>query len=785
MAQCSTAPSALASTALSTTSAQVSFTGGSGTSWEIQYGPIGFTLGTGTVQNTSSTTATITLTENLVYDFYVRGNCGSGNFSTWTGPVNMYPVVTDCDDFDEYAIGGPSAQSALITNWGTTNGGLGTISTEQASSGNNSLKAYTSGNGTFTDVVAKFEQPYTSGIHNLSFDIFVASGHGGYYNILHNYVDGVSNTDWAIEVKMDSNGVADPDFADNYNYVVGSWNTLEHIIDLDNDTAFIIVNGAFTDAGWVFSVDNGAYAYQFNAVDFYVEMTSSGTASGQPTGHAGLEYFDNICVTPAPVNDVGIADILVPSGSICGDSSYMIPVVVSNFAMNNQDSFDIDVVISGSISASFNLFYTEVIKPGQSDTLFFGPINTLAGGTVTIGASTDLIGDTDLSNDEIILSGITFLPGVSVQLGPEDTSYCSNETFSMLLDAQNTSATYLWNDNTTASSKTVTTAGTYAVTVTHSNGCTASDDITVTEFTAPIVNLGSDLGDCIGENVSFFLNAGNAGQDILWSTGATTQYIYATSFGPYSVTVTSINGCVDSDDIEIVEYPLPEIGFGTVEACVGDTVMLDAGNPGATYVWSVPNQFGQTYFPSKTGNYSVTVTDTNGCVNKDTAYVTLHPVPYVDLGLNQEINEGESTTLDAGNPGATYLWSNGKTTQTISVTQTGTYFVTVTNSFGCEGVGIVKVTVVTGIGGIKSGEIKVFPNPTSDYVSVQTAFSSSGKLQLDIYTVNGQLIQSHKTGVMAGNHVSKVDLKDVPVGMYLMTISLDGQRLNEFNITKQ
>ncbi|WP_282127080.1 hypothetical protein, partial [Marinifilum flexuosum] len=66
----------------------------------------------------------------------------------------------------------------------------------------------------------------------------------------------------------------------------------------------------------------------------------------------------------------------------------------------------------------------------------------------------------------------------------------------------------------------------------------------------------------------------------------------------------------------------------------------------------------QTITVNTSGNYSVVVTDANGCSATDDVNVTIHPNPIVDLGLDQETCEGGSITLDAGNAGASYLWSN-------------------------------------------------------------------------------------------------------------------------------
>ena len=80
---------------------------------------------------------------------------------------------------------------------------------------------------------------------------------------------------------------------------------------------------------------------------------------------------------------------------------------------------------------------------------------------------------------------------------------------------------------------------------------------------------------------------------------------------------------------------------------------------------------------SSTGNYSVTVTD-SGCTGTASDSVTINPIPVVNLG-SPVTQCGGTVTLDAGNPGATYLWSDNSTDDTLFVSSTGNYSVTVTD----------------------------------------------------------------------------------------------------------
>ena len=121
---------------------------------------------------------------------------------------------------------------------------------------------------------------------------------------------------------------------------------------------------------------------------------------------------------------------------------------------------------------------------------------------------------------------------------------------------------------------------------------------------------------------------------------------------------------------------------------------LDALNPGATYLWS-NNSTGQTLTVNFSGTYWVQVTNASGCVTSDTVQLTLNSEVIPSLGSDTTFCDG--TTLDAGFPGASYLWSNGATSQTIKITTTNQYFVQVTDQNGCTGSDTINATVVNSI----------------------------------------------------------------------------------------
>ncbi|MEN9369175.1 MAG: hypothetical protein RI952_40 [Bacteroidota bacterium] len=224
----------------------------------------------------------------------------------------------------------------------------------------------------------------------------------------------------------------------------------------------------------------------------------------------------------------------------------------------------------------------------------------------------------------------------------------------------------------------------------NSTGCDTIIRRYLKVFASPTVNLGADITICEGSN--YLLDAGNAGATYLWSTGATTQTIRVNTAGTYMVTVTNAAGCDHTDAIVITTNPQPILNLGAnINSCVGNTITLDAGNVGATYLWS-NGSVSQTIQVTQSGNYNVAVTNALGCVTRDTIAVNFNTTPVVNLGIDRAICTNDAITLDAGNAGATYLWSTGATTQTIVVSAAATYSVTVTNSNGCSTTDAIIIT---------------------------------------------------------------------------------------------
>lgn len=231
--------------------------------------------------------------------------------------------------------------------------------------------------------------------------------------------------------------------------------------------------------------------------------------------------------------------------------------------------------------------------------------------------------------------------------------------------------------------------GNYDLVLTDANGCTTSTSFTIGEPEIPEADLGPDRIICPGETTT--LSPGSF-ETYSWSTGSTSSLIALDQAGMYSVTVTDALGCEASDEILIeVSSDLPEVDLGpNIQLCTEEVATLDAGTFNS-YSWST-GETTQTIQVSEPGFYQLTVTNASGCEGKGGVQVEAGgEISAPDLGPDQEICPGESVTLSAGTY-TTYSWSNGATTESIEVSEAGTYQLTVTNAGGCEATGSIAIS---------------------------------------------------------------------------------------------
>ena len=296
---------------------------------------------------------------------------------------------------------------------------------------------------------------------------------------------------------------------------------------------------------------------------------------------------------------------------------------------------------------------------------------------------TKYAGCTSVFNKTLII-----YPIPKINLG-NDTLICPAD--SLILSAQTSGATYLWQDGSTNSDFTVFSPGTFWVEVTNACGSDI-DSIDIGNVPFPDLNLGNDKVLCPGQ--SLILDAFIPGASYVWQDNSTDSVFTVSSAGFFWVEVRSIEGCSQSDSIT-TNYSVPpniELGNDTL-LCQGDELLLDVTTPGAAYQWQ-DNSTASSYTVTDPGFYYVQVTNADGCSNSDSVSIEFSIPPAVSLGNDTVLCKGQSLDLMVNLAGVTYTWQDGSSNSTFIASSSGLYWVEATNADGCENSDSVSVKIV-------------------------------------------------------------------------------------------
>ncbi len=304
----------------------------------------------------------------------------------------------------------------------------------------------------------------------------------------------------------------------------------------------------------------------------------------------------------------------------------------------------------------------------------------------------------------------------------------------------------------------------------------AGTDSTTSEWVIMASNYLSDLGTHTTSGTGNYL----------WSNGATTA---STTVSPittttYTVAVSNSFNCSVSDSVVVTVNPKPVVNLGAdITLCASESTTLDAG-AGFTYMWNT-TETTQTITVDSTGtgigtsSFYVEITDTNTCSSSDTINVTFLAEPVVNILGSDTVNYTHSTTLDAGAGFASYLWSNGWTSQTLvfggsSLTNNAmnTFGVIVTDANGCYGYDTITFFVLddTGLGEIAlDAKVGVTPNPNNGKFQL-TIDGFTGNLNMSIIDLSGKLIYSEDLNVN-GNFTKDFEMNSIAKGVYYVKLS--------------
>lgn len=437
---------------------------------------------------------------------------------------------------------------------------------------------------------------------------------------------------------------------------------------------------------------------------------------------SGVNYsFSNITGVPA-YNWTATSATLVPplnATNVNVNFGTNQAQIISQAVFGNCSDFDIDTIIVDIDPVAANITGTSPICLNQSSTLTGNAVNPQNGVNAYAWSNSDNNPSTTVSpntagNHTYTVTitdglGCTATASYTLVVNPlpnanasSNSPVCSGQTLNLNATG---GTSYAWtgpnsfsNNTSNPSINNVTTAnsGTYTVTVTDVNNCTNTANVSVVVNPFPNATVSSNSPVCVGNTLSLNANGGNSyqwmGPNSFTSNvqNPSISNVTLAAAGTYTVTVTDANSCSTTTTTNVVvNNNITFTASSNSPVCVGGTLNLTS-IPGASHQWVGPNSYSSNdenpvinnVTLANGGTYTVTVTNAQGCTGSATVTVTVNPVVSVNLGNDTTLCNSQTMVLNAGNTGATYVWNDGSTNQTLTVSSAGTYSVTVSN--GCS-----------------------------------------------------------------------------------------------------
>jgi gliding motility-associated-like protein len=265
------------------------------------------------------------------------------------------------------------------------------------------------------------------------------------------------------------------------------------------------------------------------------------------------------------------------------------------------------------------------------------------------------------------------------------TLTCTTNSINLTASGGNS---YDWGAGITTANNTITQPNSYTVTVTGTNGCTATaTSVIIQDITPPVANITPANATLTCASPTATLTAGG-GTSYNWGGGITTSTNTVSAPNTYSVTVTAANGCTASNSAIISQnITTPNVSItpagGLTCALLNTTLTASSTTPNATFNWGAGN-ISTTKTVTSGGNYSVTATDpVNGCTATASIAVSQNTnAPNISVsvsGILSCVNTNVTITAASTTANATYNWGGGNTTITNTVGNPGNYSVTATD----------------------------------------------------------------------------------------------------------
>lgn len=397
--------------------------------------------------------------------------------------------------------------------------------------------------------------------------------------------------------------------------------------------------------------------------------------------------------------------IAAASYTISIPSPISLSAVVANSNCTNSATGAIDISVSGGTAP---YFYT------WSNGATIQDLTNLLGGTYTITV-TDNNGCTE--SDSFQITQTTGLSITSNVVNPT-CGTTNNGLIDISVFGGTPAYAYLWSNGSSTQDLSSLGTGTYSVSVTDANGCVAT---VVYTLTAPIplsISFTNNNIGCFGDSTGYInsnVTGGQSPYSYFWNTGANTPNITNVIAGTYTLTVNDAGGCTSTSSVQIYQPQLPLVISAAItpSQCFGvNNGSIDIFATGGTVLYNYNWSNGATTQDLQnisSGNYSLILTDGNGCIY-DTAFVVSQPAlpltsqtSQVNVSCQNGNNGFVNLTVSGGQQPYSYNWSNGQTTQDLFSLSAGTYTLILTDGNGCiayDTVTIVQPSIAFSLGGV-------------------------------------------------------------------------------------
>ncbi|OFY20198.1 MAG: hypothetical protein A2W98_12710 [Bacteroidetes bacterium GWF2_33_38] len=255
---------------------------------------------------------------------------------------------------------------------------------------------------------------------------------------------------------------------------------------------------------------------------------------------------------------------------------------------------------------------------------------------------------------------------------------------------------YLWNNDIATNSIENVSPGSYSVSITDDNGCTAVKNVLINNNNSPIVTFTDIISPTCSNSsdgsATIEITAGTPPYLILWSTGGNDTIETGISSGDITVNVYDDNFCMGVAHANIIAPTALAIQSEITDVLYGNdgSILLNVtgGVAPYTYLWET-GETANSLTGLSAGDYTITITDSHDCSLTETISVSGNPCDItiyfavVDATCNGLSNGYADVTVVNGMYPFSFSWSNGRTTEDLINVSAGNYFVTVTDNRGC------------------------------------------------------------------------------------------------------